>query len=103
MESEGKVGWEEIVDPQLNGKYDVHNLHDMASLAFKCVNEVSKSRPSMCEIVQELSQICKRQIKDHGGTSPAALKEVSIEVGQTEIQDFSSIESSKMVRRLHSR
>ncbi|TKY59381.1 leucine-rich repeat receptor serine/threonine-protein kinase [Spatholobus suberectus] len=103
MEGEGKVGWEEIVDMQLNGKYDLHNLNDMASLAFKCANEVSKSRPAMCDIVHALSQLGKKPSKTHSQTSPAALKEVSIEVDQLETRDFSSIESPKMLRRLHSR
>lgn len=103
MESEDKGGWEEIVDSQLNGKYDVHKLNDMASLAFKCVNEVSKSRPPMYEIVQALSQLCKRQGKNHSQTSPAEIKEVSIEVDQLEIREFSSFESSEMQHRLHSR
>ncbi|KAI9072680.1 hypothetical protein K1719_045365 [Acacia pycnantha] len=42
-----RLGWEEIVDSQLNGKYDVHRLNDMASLALKYVNEASRDRPSM--------------------------------------------------------
>ncbi|KAJ1376348.1 Serine-threonine/tyrosine-protein kinase, catalytic domain [Sesbania bispinosa] len=104
MESEGKVGWEEIVDSQLNRKYDVHKLNDMASLALKCVNGVSKIRPSMRDIVQALSQLCKKHSRKDSRASPAALKEVSIEVGQLESHDFSSIdECSKVLRRLHSR
>nr|KYP43180.1 putative LRR receptor-like serine/threonine-protein kinase At5g48740 family [Cajanus cajan] len=103
MEGEGKVGWEEIVDMQLNGKYDLHNLNDLASLAFKCVNEVSKSRPPMYDIVQELSQLRKRHSKNHSRASSDALKEVSIEVDQLETDKFSTIESTKMLRRLHSR
>ncbi|KAK7319564.1 hypothetical protein RJT34_04286 [Clitoria ternatea] len=103
MEAEGKVGWEEVVDSQLNGKYDVHKLNGMASLAFKCVNEVSKRRPSMRDIVQELSQLCKTHSKNHIGTSAAGPKEVSIEVDRLEAPNFSSIESSKALRRLHSR
>ncbi|RDX81949.1 Calcium/calmodulin-regulated receptor-like kinase 1, partial [Mucuna pruriens] len=103
MEGEGKVGWEEIVDMELNGKHDVHNLNDTASLAFKCVNEVSKRRPSMSDIVQALSQLCKKHSRSHGRSSPATIEEVSIEVVQLETQDFSSIESSNMLRRLHSR
>ncbi|XP_014508086.1 calcium/calmodulin-regulated receptor-like kinase 1 isoform X1 [Vigna radiata var. radiata] len=104
MEGGGKVGWEEIVDEQLNGKYDVHNLNDMASLAFICVNEVSQSRPTMCEIVQALSQLCKRNGKTLGRTSSAAaLKDVSIELDQIEAKDFTSTASTDILGRLHSR
>lgn len=91
MEGEGTVGWEEIVDSQLNGIYDVHELHDMASLAFKCINEVSKSRPPIRNIAQELSQFCKKHSKNHNRTSPIESKEVSIEC------------CSKELHRLHSR
>ncbi|XP_057421028.1 calcium/calmodulin-regulated receptor-like kinase 1 [Lotus japonicus] len=103
MEGEGKNGWEEIVDSQLNGKYDVHKLNDMASLAFKCVNGVSKVRPSMRDVVSELSQLCKKHSRNDSQTSLATLKEVSIEVDDLETHEFSSIECSKALRRLHSR
>ncbi|KAK2383239.1 calcium/calmodulin-regulated receptor kinase [Trifolium repens] len=99
MESDGKNGWEEIVDPVLKGNYDVHKLNDMASLAFKCVNEISKIRPSMREIVQALSQLYKKpNINSNRASSstlsksPSALYEVSLEVKQSED-----------LRRLHSR
>ncbi|KAL2343914.1 hypothetical protein Fmac_005199 [Flemingia macrophylla] len=103
MEGEGKVGWEEIADMQLNGKYDLHNLNDLASLALKCVNEVSQSRPPMYDIVQALSQLHKRHSNVHSRASSDALKEVSIGADQLETDDFSTIESTKMLRRLHSR
>nr|WIL59865.1 nodulation protein [Melilotus officinalis] len=103
MESEDKIGWEEIVDPQLNGNYDVHKLNGMASLALKCVNEVSKIRPSMRDIVQALSQLCKKPNGNSTQASPSALNEASVEVGQPETRDFSSIECSEELRRLHSR
>jgi hypothetical protein len=99
MESDGKNGWEEIVDPVLKGNYDVHKLNDMASLAFKCVNEISKIRPSMREIVQALSQLYKKpNINSNRASSStlskslSALYEVSLEVKQSED-----------LRRLHSR
>lgn len=102
MESEDKIAWEEIVDPQLNGNYDVHKLNDMASLALKCVNGVSKTRPSMRNIVQALSQLYKKPKRNSSQAAPSALNEVSIEVEQPETRDF-SIECSEELRRLHSR
>ncbi|KAI5430407.1 Calcium/calmodulin-regulated receptor-like kinase 1 [Lathyrus oleraceus] len=69
MESEGKIGWEEIVDPQLNENYDVNKLNDMASLAFKCVSGVSKTRPSMRTVVQALSKLYKKPKRNHSQTS----------------------------------
>ncbi|CAI8618071.1 unnamed protein product [Vicia faba] len=103
MESEGKIGWEEIVDPQLNGNYDVNKLNDMASLAFKCVNGVSKTRPSTRNAVQALSKLYKKPKRNPSRASSIALSEVSVEVEQPGSRDFSSIEGSQELRRLHSR
>ncbi|XP_050909473.1 protein NSP-INTERACTING KINASE 3 [Lathyrus oleraceus] len=72
MESEGKIGWEEIVDPKLNENYDVNKLNDMASLAFKCVSGVSKTRPSMRTVVQALSKLYKKPKRNHSQTSSTA-------------------------------
>ncbi|XP_050908454.1 calcium/calmodulin-regulated receptor-like kinase 1 [Lathyrus oleraceus] len=69
MESEGKIGWVEIMDPQLNENYDVNKLNDMASLAFKCVSGVSKTRPSMRTVVQALSKLYKEPKRNHSQTS----------------------------------
>ncbi|KAI3971981.1 hypothetical protein MKX01_030182 [Papaver californicum] len=54
MNTEGKVGWEEIVDSRLDGKFDTEQLNDVAALAYKCVNRLSKKRPAMRDIVQAL-------------------------------------------------
>ncbi|MCL7025352.1 hypothetical protein MKW94_006056 [Papaver nudicaule] len=54
MNTEGKVGWEEIVDSRLDGRFDTEQLNDVAALAYKCVNRLSKKRPAMRDIVQAL-------------------------------------------------
>ncbi|KAG8365025.1 hypothetical protein BUALT_Bualt18G0060000 [Buddleja alternifolia] len=59
MNSEEKEGWEEIVDPRLDGKFDIVELNEVAALAHKCVNSKSRKRPSMRDIVQVLSRILK--------------------------------------------
>ncbi|XP_028794419.1 calcium/calmodulin-regulated receptor-like kinase 1 [Neltuma alba] len=82
MEAESKVGWEEIVDSQLNGKYDVHTLNDMAALALKCVNEASRDRPSMRDIVGSLSQLCKKKHCGNCNMKSPAVNEVSIEMDE---------------------
>ncbi|XP_073311617.1 calcium/calmodulin-regulated receptor-like kinase 1 isoform X2 [Primulina huaijiensis] len=69
MSSEGKVGWEEIVDPQLHGKFDVGELNELADLAHACVLPIARKRPSMRDIVQVLSRILKsRRSKNHSST-----------------------------------
>ncbi|XP_047945124.1 calcium/calmodulin-regulated receptor-like kinase 1 [Salvia hispanica] len=59
MNTDGKVGWEELADPRLDGRVDVEELNEVAALAHKCVNPTAKKRPSMRDIVQELSKIHK--------------------------------------------
>ncbi|CAI9784164.1 unnamed protein product [Fraxinus pennsylvanica] len=86
MNTEGKVGWEEIVDPRLDGKFDVQELNEVASLAYKCVNRVPRRRPSMRDIVQVLSRILKSSHnKKHKKDSlNARADEVSINMDQLE-------------------
>ncbi|XP_047341503.1 calcium/calmodulin-regulated receptor-like kinase 1 [Impatiens glandulifera] len=58
--TEGKVDWEEIVDSNLEGKFDSEELNDVAALAYKCVNRGPRKRPAMRDIVQALSHISKQ-------------------------------------------
>ncbi|KAJ4843816.1 Calcium/calmodulin-regulated receptor-like kinase 1 [Turnera subulata] len=88
MNTEGKVGWEEIVDSRLDGKFDVQEVNEVAALAYKCIHRAPKKRPSMRDIVQVLTRICKlRHIKKHHKKSFSATgDEVSIDIDQTEIK-----------------
>ncbi|KAK4420717.1 Calcium/calmodulin-regulated receptor-like kinase [Sesamum alatum] len=72
MNTEGKVGWEEIVDPRLDGKYNVEELDEVATLAHKCVNRVARRRPSMRDIVQVLSRILKSRHIQSSSSTPRA-------------------------------
>ncbi|CAA3011448.1 calcium calmodulin-regulated receptor-like kinase 1 [Olea europaea subsp. europaea] len=86
MNTEGKVGWEEIVDPRLDGKFDVQELNEVASLAYKCVNRIPRKRPSMRDIVQVLSRILKSRHdrKHQKDSSNTRADEVSINMDQLE-------------------
>lgn len=76
MNTEGKVGWEEIVDSRFDGKFDVRELNDVAVLAYKCVNRAPRKRPSMRDNVQVLSRIMKlRHNKNHHDRSLSATAE----------------------------
>ncbi|XP_077243428.1 calcium/calmodulin-regulated receptor-like kinase 1 [Tasmannia lanceolata] len=88
MSIEGGVGWEEIVDSRLDGNYDLVELNDMAALAYKCINQSSKKRPSMRDIVQALSQIVKlnHSRKHHKQSLPVTTEEVSVNIDQPEVQ-----------------
>ncbi|KAK7272464.1 hypothetical protein RJT34_29072 [Clitoria ternatea] len=88
MNTEGKVGWEEIVDSRLEGKCDFQELNEVAALAYKCINRAPKKRPSMRDIVQVLTRILKsrhqRNHHHHHKSMSSAADEVSIDVDQLE-------------------
>ncbi|XP_059646220.1 calcium/calmodulin-regulated receptor-like kinase 1 [Cornus florida] len=86
LNSEGKVGWEEIVDSRLDGKFDVQELDDIAALAYKCINRAPRKRPSMRDIVQVLSRILKvkHNRKHHKPSLSSTAEEFSIDVDQQE-------------------
>eukprot|EP00268_Persea_americana_P048742 TRINITY_DN5175_c0_g1_i7.p1 TRINITY_DN5175_c0_g1~~TRINITY_DN5175_c0_g1_i7.p1 ORF type:complete len:431 (-),score=95.13 TRINITY_DN5175_c0_g1_i7:402-1694(-) len=101
---EDSVGWEEIADFHLDGKYDVQELNDMATLAYKCINHSARKRPSMRDIVQALSRIIKlrHSRKHHRKELPISVEEVSIDIDQLETctptadhQRWESIDSTK--------
>ncbi|XP_028093335.1 calcium/calmodulin-regulated receptor-like kinase 1 [Camellia sinensis] len=100
MNTEGKVGWEEMVDSRLDGKFDVQELNDMAALAYKCVNRAPRKRPSMRDIVQMLSRIPKlRHNKKHHEHSFSTMPDaVNIDVDQrstmSEHRRVESVDSS---------
>lgn len=84
MNAGGKVGWEEIVDSRLDGKFDIKELNDMAALAYKCINRIPKKRPSMRDIVQALLRIVKlrNNRKSHKRVLSATEEEVVIDIDQ---------------------
>jgi len=47
------------VDSRLDRNYDMGELNDMSTLAYKCINRLSRKRPSMRDVVQALSRIAK--------------------------------------------
>ncbi|CAM8984630.1 unnamed protein product [Rhodiola kirilowii] len=61
---DGKVGWEEIVDSRLGGNFDAQQLNYLAALAYKCIKPKGKDRPSMTDIVHDLTLIVKKQTED---------------------------------------
>ncbi|KAL3645477.1 Calcium/calmodulin-regulated receptor-like kinase 1 [Castilleja foliolosa] len=88
MNNEGKVGWEEIGDPRLNGKFDIEELNEVATLAHKCVNRLPRRRPSMRDIVQVLTRILtsRHKRKHRQDDSTPRADEVIVNMGQLENQ-----------------
>ncbi|KAL6333082.1 hypothetical protein AAG906_028265 [Vitis piasezkii] len=97
--TEDEVGWEEIVDSSLNGKFDVGELNDIASLAYQCINHLSKKRPSMRDIVLALSRILKlnHSRKRHKESMSATEEEITSELQKSETRDPTVMEFQKKV------
>lgn len=100
MNSE-EAGWEEIVDPHLDGNYDVCELNELAALALSCVDSLPKKRPTMRQIVLVLSNMDQRMkyhchhrhhrefsltTLDSENTEPDANNEIAISVNNHQIQ-----------------
>ncbi|KAE9599779.1 hypothetical protein Lal_00046207 [Lupinus albus] len=91
MNTEGKVGWEEIVDSRLEGKCEFEELNEVAALAYKCINRAPRKRPSMRDIVQVLTRILKsrhHRNNNHYKSLSATADEVSFDVDQTENKNY---------------
>lgn len=82
MTSDGKVGWEEIVDDRLEGNFNVQELNEVAALAYRCVNRNPRKRPTMRDIVQVISRIVnlRLELKHHRKSMSAMTDEVSIDI-----------------------
>ncbi|KAF5727990.1 leucine-rich repeat receptor-like serine/threonine-protein kinase [Tripterygium wilfordii] len=82
MNTEGKLGWEELVDACLDGNFDVQELNEVAALAYKCIGRSPRKRPSMRDIVQVLSRVVKSRHnkKHHKKSLSATTDEVSIDM-----------------------
>ncbi|XP_057961478.1 calcium/calmodulin-regulated receptor-like kinase 1 isoform X2 [Malania oleifera] len=85
MDTEGEAGWEEVVDSRIDGSFDVQELNDVASLAYKCINHVPRNRPSMRDVVLVLSRIhnLRHSRKGMKHTLPPTVEEVSVEVDES--------------------
>ncbi|CAH1444464.1 unnamed protein product [Lactuca virosa] len=84
MNTEGKVGWEEIVDSRLEGNFDEQEVNDVAALAYRCINRSPKKRPSMRDIVQILSRILttRHNKTHHRRDSSIAGDEIALSVDE---------------------
>ncbi|KAH9604936.1 hypothetical protein KSS87_003563 [Heliosperma pusillum] len=86
MNTEGGSGWEEIIDSRLNGEYDIIELNEVATLAYKCIKRAPKKRPSMRDIVQVLSRVLKSRHsrRPYGSSLTATPEEVAIDIDSSE-------------------
>ncbi|CAH8297958.1 unnamed protein product [Eruca vesicaria subsp. sativa] len=59
MNAEEKVGWEEIVDSRLDGRFDLLEVNEVAAFAYKCISRAPRKRPNMRDVVQVLARVVK--------------------------------------------
>ncbi|KAL9268811.1 Calcium/calmodulin-regulated receptor-like kinase 1-like protein, partial [Drosera capensis] len=88
MSAGGGSGWEEIMDPRLEGKFDQQELNEVATLAYRCVICSPKKRPLMSYAVQTLSLVLKSRYKRKHlrRALTATPEEVTIDVDEGEAQ-----------------
>ncbi|ERM99852.1 hypothetical protein AMTRI_Chr02g259040 [Amborella trichopoda] len=82
IHSEGKIGWEEIIDSRFDGNYDVREVNEMAALAYTCINRMPRKRPAIRDVVQVLSRITKPKNcrKQNRQALSAMAEETSIDI-----------------------
>ncbi|CAL9243563.1 unnamed protein product [Arabidopsis halleri] len=78
MNAEEKVGWEEIVDSRLDGRFDLQEVNEVAAFAYKCISRAPRKRPNMRDIVQVLTRVikvrhCRKRQKNSPSPSPRPL------------------------------
>lgn len=65
---------ERIIDPRLECKYKTEAAHAAAALAFKCLSQNPKYRPTMCEVVKVLESIQEVEARERNGNNKEADK-----------------------------
>lgn len=67
-----------IVDPRLNGKYDVDSVRKAVEIAVKCVSEDSARRPTMRKVVAGLKKTLAMELKNQASNPTNSLSTMSI-------------------------
>ncbi|XP_057798922.1 serine/threonine-protein kinase PCRK1-like [Salvia miltiorrhiza] len=56
--------FEQIIDPRLNGKYDVRSAQKLAAIANRCLIRHPKNRPRMSEVLEMVNHVVKAMSTD---------------------------------------
>ncbi|WZY75820.1 hypothetical protein YC2023_022204 [Brassica napus] len=84
MNAEEKVGWEEIVDSRLDGRFDIQEVNEVAAFAYKCISHAPRKRPNMRDVVQVLTRVIKvRHARKRQKKAPLLPPTVASSVEQT--------------------
>ncbi|XP_010429651.1 PREDICTED: serine/threonine-protein kinase At5g01020-like [Camelina sativa] len=76
LRDQRKLG--QIIDPRLESQYKTEAAQVAASLAYKCLSQQPKYRPTMCEVVKVLESIQEVEIKERDVNNKEAKKIVDI-------------------------
>lgn len=63
-----------IIDPRLECQYKIEAAQTAAALAFKCLSQNPKYRPTMCEVVKVLESIQEVETRERNGNKEANKK-----------------------------
>lgn len=69
---------ERVIDPRLENQYKIEAAQVAAALAYKCLSQHRKYRPSMCEVVKVLESIQEVEIMERDGNNKEGKKYVDI-------------------------
>ncbi|XP_010482866.1 PREDICTED: calcium/calmodulin-regulated receptor-like kinase 1 [Camelina sativa] len=96
MNAEEKVGWEEIVDSRLDGRFDLQEVNEVAAFAYKCISRAPRKRPNMRDIVQVLTRVIKvRNCRKRQKSSPPPPPPPVVEESEGELTAHGSLRSEK--------
>lgn len=69
---------ERVIDPRLECQYKTEAAQAAAALAYKCLSQHPKYRPSMCDVVKVLESIQEIETRERDGNNKAAKKFVDV-------------------------
>ncbi|CAA7054292.1 unnamed protein product [Microthlaspi erraticum] len=69
---------ERVIDPRLEGQYKSEAAQAAATLAYKCLSQNPKYRPTMTEVVKVLESIQEVETRERNGNKNEAKKFVDI-------------------------
>lgn len=69
---------ERVIDPRLECQYKIEAAQAAAALAYKCLSQQPKYRPTMCEVVKVLESIQEVETKESDGNNKEENKFVGI-------------------------
>ncbi|KAG6526595.1 hypothetical protein ZIOFF_016587 [Zingiber officinale] len=89
---------EDVVDPRLQGKYDINSVWKCADIALKCTAQRSQERPTMTEVVMQLKESLELENSHYNNANTVTHNEnLYSEVSDVSLNSVPEIGVSKMI------